>query len=47
MSPMPLFVSKLREGLAATFFEIFLKTIFFGEVLDPYQLPSGRNFEYL
>ena len=45
MSATPLFVSKLRKGLAAILFEIFSKN-FFGEVLDPYQLPNGRNFKY-
>ena len=46
MFATPLFVSKLREGLAPTLFEIFSKKIF-GEVLNPYQLPNGRNFKYL
>ena len=32
--------------LATIFVEIFSKKIF-GEVLDLYQLPHGRNFEYL
>ena len=46
MSATPLFVSKLHKGLAAILFKIFPKKIF-GEVLDPYQLPNGRNFKYL
>ena len=37
---------KLPTPLATIFVEIF-KKIFSGEVLDLYQLPHGRNFEYL
>ena len=46
MSSTTLFVSKLRKGVAPILFEIFSKK-FFGEVLDQYQLPNGRNFKYL
>ena len=44
MSATPLFLSKLYEGLAPVFFEIFSKKNF-GEVLDPYEFPNGRNME--
>ena len=47
MSATPLFVSKLRKGIAPILFEIFSKKKIFGEVLDPYQLPNGRNFKNL
>ena len=33
-------------GLAALVFEIFSKE-FFGEVPDPFELPTGRNLKYL
>ena len=37
---------KLPTPLTTIFVEIFTKKCF-GEVLDLYQLPHGRNFEYL
>ena len=46
MPATPRYVSKLCKGKAPIPFEIFPKKIF-GEVLDPYQLPNGRNFKYL
>ena len=46
MSAAPPRVPKLPTPLATIFVEILEKN-FFGEVLDLYQLPHGRNFEYL
>ena len=46
VSAAPPRVQKLPTPLATIFVEI-LKKIFFGEVLDLYQLPHERNFEYL
>ena len=46
VSAAPPRVPKLPTPLATIFVEILKKKIF-GEVLDLYQLPHGRNFEYL
>ena len=45
-SVAPPSVPKLPMPLATIFVETFKKN-FFGEVLDLYQLPHGKNFEYL
>ena len=39
-------VPKLRTPLATIFVKISFQKIF-GEVLDPYQLPHGKNLGYL
>ena len=45
MPDTPFFMSKIWEGLAAIFIELYSQKKI-GEVLDPYQLPSGSKFKY-
>ena len=38
---------KTQNGAGGFSFWKFLKKNFFGEVLDPFELPTGRNLKYL